>query len=208
MRAFASVAPASIERLGLWARRASVGVTMLVALLTMGCSTVGPRAPSEAPAKDLDSVNVGYTLLYAIVSGQKHSDKAFIIKRVSPQMRSLVEEISRTAGAVDEELKRMAKADPAIQLDRRVLPLIEAKRRESGRVEAAKEFLETSGKPFERLMLLGEWALLWQERHLARTMREAERNPARKAFWEATLKRFDDLYFKVGALLEKEYFAH
>jgi len=181
-------------------------LTLALATLLAGCSILGPKPSQGTPTSDPESVNVGYTLLYNIVATQKNSDKLLIIKRVSPEVRSVIQEVSKAAGAIDEELKQFAKADPAIKLDHRVLPLIEAKARESAQAERGKQFLETSGKPFERLLILTQSGVLTTERHIARAMRESERNPERRAFWERTTKTFDALYEKLLALLEEQYY--
>jgi hypothetical protein len=94
-----------------------------------------------------------------------------------------------------------------IKLDRRVLPLIEALQRENAQAERGKQFLETSGKEFERLLLLTQSGVLTTERHISRVMRDKELNPERKAFWKGAVKAFDRLYAKLVKLLEDQYFT-
>lgn len=179
----------------------------LLALLLAGCSIFGPKPSQEAPASDPESVNAGYTLMYNFVATQKNSDKLLIIKRASPRVDRMIKEISDAAGKIDAGLKKFAKEDSSIQLDRRVLPLMEAKQRESAQAERALQFLGTSGKPFERLLLLTQSGVLTTQRHVARVMRDSETNPERKAFWDQTAKTFDRLYAKVVTLLEDQYFS-
>lgn len=188
----------------------SISQAIMVALFAIalaGCSMPGPRPAQEAPPSDPESVNAGYTLLYTIVSRQKHTDKLLIVKRVSPQVKQMIKEISVAAGKIDADLKRFASRDPRIELDRRVLPLIEAKQRESAVFERGLQFLGTSGKPFERLLLLTQAGLLTTERHVARVMRDSEQHPERKEFWKQTVKTFDELYVRLLKLLEDEYFS-
>lgn len=180
---------------------------VLLALAMAGCSLFGSKPSRETPASDPESVNAGYTLLYSIVSGQKNSDKLLLIKHVSPQVKQIIKEISEETGKIDAGLKKFAKDDPNIRLDRSVLPLIEEKQRESATLERGLQFLGTSGKPFERLLLLSQSGLLTTERHVARVMRDSETNPDRKAFWAQTATTFDELYAKLLKLLEDEYFS-
>jgi hypothetical protein len=179
----------------------------LLAIALAGCSVFGPEPSQETPTSDPESVNVGYTLLYTIVSAQKNSDKILLIKRVSPQVEKVIKDISNATGDMDADLKKFAKEDPNIVLDRSVLPLIEEKQRESATLERGLQFIGTSGKPFERLLLLTQSGLLTTERHVSRVMRDSEANPDRKAFWEQATKTFDKLYAELVKLLENEYFS-
>jgi len=190
-----------------WQVLAQTIVALSCAVALAGCSMLGSRPSQEAPASDSESVNAGYVLLYTIVSTQKHADKLLIVKRVSPQVKQMVQEISEAAGKIDADLRRFADGDPRIEIDRRVLPLIEAKQRESAAFERGLQFLGTSGKPFERLLLLTQSGLLTTERHLARVMRDSEQFPERKEFWKQTAKTFDELYAQLLKLLEDEYFS-
>jgi hypothetical protein len=171
-----------------------------------GCSLLGPKPSMQTPIDDPESVNIGYVLLYDLVAKQKNTDKLLIIKRVSSEVRALIEELSNAAGELNDELERFAKQDRLIKLDRRVLPLIEALQRENVQAERGKQFLETSGKEFERLLLLTQSGVLTMERHISRVMRDKELNPERKAFWEGAVKTFDRLYAKLVKLLEDQYF--
>lgn len=172
-----------------------------------GCGLLGPRPSQQAPASDPDSVRSGYALMYSFVARQKNSDKILIVKRTSPQVKTMMQEISAAARHIDASLKAIAQRDPAIELDRRVLPLIEAQQRESAELERGLQFLGTSGRPFERLLLLTQSGVLTTERHLSRAMRDAESDPERKAFWARTAKTFDEIYAKLNKLLEDEYFS-
>jgi hypothetical protein len=172
-----------------------------------GCSLLGYKPSTQTPINDPESVNIGYVLLYDLVAKQKNADKLLIIKRVSPEVRALIEEISNAVGELNDELERFAKQDRVITLDRRVLPLIEALQRENAQAERGKQFLETSGKKFERLLLLTQSGVLTTERHISRVMRDKEPNPERKAFWEGAVKTFDHLYTKLVRLLEDQYFT-
>ena len=180
----------------------------LMALALVACSTPGARPSPDTPASDSESVNTGYTLLHVIVSGQENSDKLLLIKHVSPEVRQIIKQISEATQKIEADLQRFAKEDPHIRLDRSVLPLMEEKQRESATLERGLQLVGTSGKKFERLLLLTQSGLLTTERHIARVMRDAEKDPERKAFWGQAVKTFDELYANLVKLLEDRYFSH
>jgi hypothetical protein len=175
--------------------------------LLFGCAIAGSNQTTDPMRQQLADPNSGYALLYSIVSVQKNSDKILIIRKVSPDVSALTNEISDLAGDLDTQLKQLAKDDPSIKLDAVVLPTIEIRQRESAALERAKQFLAITGKPFERLLLLTESGVLTTERHLTRVMGDEEKNPQRKIFWKNAQQRFDQIYAKLRALLESQYFT-
>ena len=172
-----------------------------------GCAITGSNQTTDPTRDQLADPNSGYALLYSIVSVQKNSDKILIIRKVSPEVSALTNEISDLAGDLDTQLKQLAKDDPSIKLDAVVLPTIENRQRQSAALERAKQFLAITGKPFERLLLLTESGVLTTERHLTRVMGDEEKNPQRKIFWKNAQQRFDQIYAKLRALLESQYFT-
>ena len=175
--------------------------------LLFGCAIAGSNQTTDPTRQQLADPNSGYALLYSIVSVQKNSDKILIIRKVSPEVSALTKEISDLAGDLDTQLKQHAKDDPSIKLDAVVLPTIENRQRESAALERAQQFLAITGKPFERLLLLTESGVLTTERHLTRVMGDEEKNPQRKIFWKNAQQRFDQIYAKLRALLESQYFT-
>lgn len=172
-----------------------------------GCAIFGSNQSTDPTREQQANPNSGYALLYSFVSVQKNSDKILIIRKVSPEVKTLINEISELAGDLDAQLKQLAKDDPSIRLDAVVLPKIEVQQRESAQLERAKQFLSITGKPFERLLLLTQSGVLTTERHLTRVMSEEEKNPQRKTFWSNAQQRFDQIYAKLLALLESQYFS-
>lgn len=134
-------------------------------------------------------------------------DKILIIRKVSPEVKALIDEISEFAGELDTQLKQLAKDDPSIKLDAVVLPKVEVLQRESAQLERAKQFLTMTGRPFERLLLLTQSGVLTTERHVTRVMGNEEKNPQRKMFWMKAQRRFDQIYGKFVALLETQYYS-
>jgi hypothetical protein len=187
------------------------GATALVAALGIqllaGCAVFSSGQSTDPSKEKLADPNVGYALLHLFVQKQKNTDNLLIIRKVSRDVEALMDEISSLAGDLDKQLKEIAKQDPSIKLDAVVLPLIEVEQRESTQLERAKQFLGTTGKPFERLLLLTQSGVLTTERHITRVMREREKNPERKRFWKNAQERFDQVYAKLLNLLESQYFS-
>lgn len=181
--------------------------TAAAAQLLVGCALLGSNPTTDPTREQQADPNSGYALLYSLVSVQKSSDKILIIRKVSPEVKALIEEISETAGELDAQLKRLAKDDPSIKLDAVVLPKVEVLQRESAQLERAKQFLTMTGRPFERLLLLTQSGVLTTERHVTRVMGNEEKNPQRKMFWMNAQRRFDQIYDKFVALLETQYYS-
>ena len=186
---------------------ARVVVIAVAAQLLFGCSIFGSNPTTDPTREQRADPNSGYALLYSIVSVQKNSDKILIIRKVSPEVNTLIKEISDIAGELDTQLKQLAKEDPSIKLDAVVLPKIEVQQRESAQLERAKQFLTMTGRPFERLLLLTQSGVLTTERHVTRVMGEEEKNPQRKMFWKDAQRRFDQMYVKILTLLESQYYS-
>lgn len=189
-------------------RIVSILAASLLTGLVSGCAVFGSGQSTDPTKEELADPNAGYVLFYGFVSTQKNTDTLLIIRKVSKDVEVLMDELSSLAGDLDKQLKEIAKRDPSIKLDSVVLPAIEVEQRESAQLERGKQFLGTTGKPFERLLLLTQSGVLTAERHLTRVMGEREKNPERKKFWKNAETRFDQVYAKVLHLLETQYFSH
>jgi hypothetical protein len=180
--------------------------TLLLAGHLAGCTVLSGRT-SKPTTPGLSTISEGYTLLYEVVSIQKHTDKLLLIKLESDEVDAVISEVSEYAAKLEGQLIKLAKQDSSLDLDRKVLPEMEIKKRESVEAERLKELLEMTGKGFERELLLTVSGPLNQSRHLARVMREAETSAARKAFWKDVQEHLDDQYRKVVRLLETRYYS-
>jgi hypothetical protein len=166
------------------------------------------QRPTTTPAThDLSTVSQGYTLLYEIVSQQKHIDTLLLIKVESDAVDTIISEMSAYSAKLEDQLVKLAKADPSLDLDRQILPAMFVRMHQSIQAEQLKDMLGATGKDFERLLLFNMSGPLNQARHLATVMHEAEPNEERKAFWKEVREQFDDYYRRVMALLEKRYFS-
>jgi hypothetical protein len=89
-----------------------VAVVLLV-LLTAGCAILEPRAKEDAPTRvNSSDISAGYALLYALVSKEQQSSLLSIIKKESPELKSLLENISETSKATAKELDTLSFASP------------------------------------------------------------------------------------------------
>ncbi|MDQ2696955.1 MAG: hypothetical protein M3Z21_16580 [Pseudomonadota bacterium] len=180
---------------------------LLLAAGLAGCALL--ERPSPAPVdREYPVATQGYTLLYEVVSKQKLSDKLLLIKIESDAVDAVIGEIAEDAARIEDQLKDIARQDPEIDLDRPILPEMEVRKRASVQAERLKDLLGSTGRDFERLLLLTQSGTLNQTRHLAREMVKAESDPQRKAFWEDVQRQYDDNYANLVQLLEAQYFTH
>jgi hypothetical protein len=171
-----------------------------------GCTVFSGRT-SKSTNQGLSTISEGYTLLYEVTSQQKHIDKLLLIKIESDGVDVLISEISAYMAKLEDQLIKLAKEDPSLDLDRKVLPEMASKMHQSVQAEQLKVFLGATGKDFERELLLGISSTLNQARHLAKVMRAAETSEQRKAFWKDVQEHFDDQYRRVVELLEGQYYS-
>lgn len=181
----------------------------LLAGALVGCTLIDKVAGRTArtPARPDSPTSEGYSLLYEIVSQQKHVDTLLLIKVESDAVDRIIGEISSYAATLEERLVGLAKDDPRLDLGRQILPEMAVRTRQSIQAEQLKELLGATGKDFERRLLLSVSGPLNQARHLARVMREAETSRERKAFWQDVQTRLDAQYRRVMGLLEERYFS-
>jgi hypothetical protein len=86
---------------------------------------------------------------------------------------------------------------------------IESKERKAIGADLAKDFAPLVGKSgvkFEREALLMFYNSLNEQRHLAGVMVGLETDPTLKKFLETTKGQLEELYAKVGVLLNRRYF--
>ena len=106
-------------------KRASVLVLTLAAIGVLGgCATFAPRAKE-------DPLGSGYAILSELLSKESQSSLLSIIKKESPELKSLLERISDTARAAAKELDGLAGLDPPLNLKVTHLPRIEQATRDS-----------------------------------------------------------------------------
>jgi hypothetical protein len=195
--------------------------TFLLAALATGCAHLGeaPKQPGakaevdRAKAPDLGKqrlmLSEGYSLLYQEAGNLDLSELILYVKVESEAMHNMVTEVADFGGQVKKDLERIAKQYPGVRIDLDPLPEMEKRKRAAISKDRAKYFAPVighGGREYERTVLLGYSNGLNHERHLCQVMAEAEPDAGLKKFLLDTEKRYDALYERVNALLDKEYF--
>jgi hypothetical protein len=187
---------------------------ILVASLASACAHVEePREKSadKAPtlSKQRQILSEGYSILYRDAGNLDLSELILYVKAESDAMKEVVTAISRMGGELKKDLERIARDYPGVRIDLDPLPEMEKRKRAAVGKDRAKEFAPVVGKggrEYERTVLLSFANGLNHERHLCQVMAEAEPDAGLKKFLLETGKKYDGLYERVIALLEKEYF--
>src|ERR1700730_11484690 len=181
-------------------------ITLFAIWVLSGCATVERGATERAPIKvNASEISDGYALLYDLVSKEKQSSLLSIIKKESPELKSLLERISDTSKATAKELDTLARIDPPLNLKTTHLPRIEQAARESIDKETSKGFLHSDGLDLEFNMVSSQLAAMNYAAHLARSLALVETNPRRKEFLQRTARKFSELHGQVYKMLFARY---
>jgi hypothetical protein len=124
-------------------------------------------------------------------------------------MHKVVTAVAEAGGQLKKELERSAKDHPGMRINLDPLPEMEKRKRAAISKDRARYFAPVighGGREYERTVLLGYANGLNHERHLCQVMAEAEPDAGLKKLLLEAEKRYDALYDRVTALLEKEYF--
>jgi hypothetical protein len=105
-------------------RTAALVLTLAAIGVMAGCATLEPRAKE-------DTLSPGYAILYELLSKESHSDWLSLIKKESPELKSLLERIADTSTASVKELDTLAGLAPPLNLKVTHLPRIERAARDS-----------------------------------------------------------------------------
>jgi hypothetical protein len=180
-------------------KRASALVLTLAAIGVLGgCATFEPRAKE-------DPLSSGYAILSELLSKESQSSLLSIIKKESPELKSLLERISDTSRAAAKELDSLAGLDPPLNLKVTHLPRIEHAVRDSIDKETSKEILHSTGVDLEFNMVSSQLTAMNYAAHLARSLAVVEPNPRRKEFLQRTDRKFTELHRQVYQMLFTRY---
>jgi len=184
---------------------------LLAALLPVavaaGCGG-GPAPPG--PGGQRLMLNQGYSMLYKDMSRVELTRLILYIKVESEAVNTLVTAISEYSDALGQDLERIARDYPAVRIDLDPLPEMEKRKRADVCRQRALHLapvIGRKGRSYERTLLLSLSAVLSQESHLCKVMAEEEPDPGLKRFLLQSEQRFEDLYGRVVALLDHEYFT-
>lgn len=194
---------------------------LLLAGLAAGCANLdkaskqpGGKAEVErAKAPDLNKqrllLSEGYSMLYTDASKLDVAELILYVKAESEAVGKIVSAVAEVGGQLKKDLERIAKDYPGVRIDLDPLPEMEKRKRAAIAKDRARYFapiIGKGGREYERTVLIGYANGINHERHLCKVMAEAEPDAGLKKFLLDAEKRYDGLYDRVTALLEKEYF--
>jgi len=171
----------------------------LPASLWMGCHTATSKTAGASQSETVR--NEGCSLLYDLLSKQKDVNKLLLVKKETPEVKDLIEEIARTAKDAEEQLRQFAADDKTLDLKTPGLPQVEAKTRASIESARTKQLLFSSGPQFELRLLLSQAEGLSYGAHLAKVLHQQERDIRRKMFLEELSRQLERLYERTFDLL-------
>jgi hypothetical protein len=177
-----------------------------VSLALIGASACASKLTPAPPAQDHRTIAEGYSLLYAVASQQKDTDKLLLVKAESDSVDVLINEIADYMKQLSTELEDFSKRYPALTIEQQFLPEVEVKARDSITEETTKTLLSLSGREFERYLLFKQRSALDAEHHISKVMIDLETNEERRSFWIRTEKRIGELRVKVDRLLARDYY--
>lgn len=197
---------------------------LVLASLVVGCAVPGSgskepgvtgarsdRADAPEPSRQRRILSEGYSLLYQDASKLDFVDLILYVKVESDALDELVTEVAESAGVLKKELERLARDYPGVRIDLDPLPEMEKRKRAAIGKDRARYFapmVGRGGREYERTVLIGLGNAFNHERHLCEVMAQEEPDPGLKRFLLATGKRYDGLYDRATALLEKEHFRN
>jgi hypothetical protein len=148
-----------------------LSITLAAIWVLSGAAILEPR-PKEAASQNISAseISSGYALLYYLVSKEKQSTLLSIIKKESPELKSLLERISEASKATAKELETLATIQPALNLKVTHLPRIEQAARESIDRETSKQILNSQGVDLEFNIVSSQLTGMNCAAHLARSL--------------------------------------
>jgi hypothetical protein len=195
--------------------------TFLLAGLASGCAhqervSKQPGVKAEADrtrATDLSKqrliLSEGYSMLYKDASNLDVAELILYVKAESDAMKKVVTDAAEVGGQLKKDLERIAAEYPGVRINLDPLPEMEKRKRAAISKDRARYFAPIvghGGREYERTVLIGYANGMNHERHLCQVMAEAEPDASLKKFLLDAKKRYDGLYDRVTALLEKDYF--
>jgi hypothetical protein len=174
---------------------------LIVSVLAVtGCSTIQKVLPTAA-WHQARVRNEGYSLLYQLMSQESDVAKILIIKHTEPPVNDVIKEIASTCNQAKKELDVFHERDQHLSFEMTNLPQDEQKTRAAIESTVTKQLLFSSGKTFERRLLLTQAQAMNYSAHLAIVLHDQENNPDRKIFLAKLSDHCTALHDKVIDLL-------
>jgi hypothetical protein len=165
-----------------------------------------PTPDKNAPRAQL---SIGYSLLYQEADGIPKLKWILMFKDKPEEMGRLTHELVSYYEQLADSMRKLSKQYPAMRIDVEPMSEIESKERKAIGADLAKDFAPLVGKSgvkFEREALLMFYNSLNEQRHLTGVMVGLESDSALKKFLVTTKEQLEELYTKVGVLLNRRYF--
>jgi len=181
-------------------------------LLTLAaCSQLSDtRRPAPNKNAPRAQLSIGYSLLYQEADGIPKLKWIFMFKDKPEEMGRVTNDLVSYYQQLADTMQRLSKQYPAMRIDVTAMSEIEGEERKAIGADLAKDFAPLTGKTgveFEREALLMFYNTLNEQRHLTGVMVGLETDPALRKFLETTKAELEARYAKVGALLNRRYFA-
>lgn len=188
---------------------------MLIAL--GGCASLdeGHTSNTSVPAftsgsqSARDRLNDGYSDLYSSAQGLAQVDKIFYVKIESDDVQRVVEDVTYYSGRLAQRLTSLSADFPALALDRQTTPPLLKAADEAQKKATLKRFapiVGTSGKAFERGILIRLLGAVDKLHYLAATLAQREPDPALSEIMAGTGTQYADFYDEIDALLNKRFY--
>jgi len=187
-----------------------VATALLLALAA--CSQFSnSRKPTSQQSTPRAQLSIGYSSLYQEADGIPKLKWILMFKEKPAEMGRLTNELVGYYEQLSRTLRRLSGQYPAMRIDAPAMSEIEGDERKAIGEDLAKDFLPLVGKSgvqFEREALLMFYNTLNEQRHLTGVMIGLETDPGLKTFLQTTNVQLEQLYAKVGSLLQEHYFTH
>jgi hypothetical protein len=186
-------------------------IGFLLVGLAAGCAHHEQTDPSKARGLSQQRLMLseGYSILYRDAGNLDLAELILYVKSESEAIDRIVKDVAEVGGRLKKDLERIARDYPGVRIDLDPLPEMEKRKRTAIAKDRARYFAPIvghGGREYERTVLIGYANGLNHERHLCQVMAQAEPDAGLKKFLLDAEKRYDELYDRVNALLEKEYF--
>jgi nitrous oxide reductase accessory protein NosL len=201
-----------IETLYAPRRSTLIGFAATGLLLTLAaCSQLSDNS-KPAPDKNASraQLSIGYSMLYQEADGIPKLKWILMFKDKPEEMGRITNDLVNYYQQLADTMKRLSTQYPAMRIDVAAMSEIEGEERKAIGADLAKDFAPLIGKTgveFEREALLMFYNTLNEQRHLTGVMVGLEPDPGLKKFLETTKIQLEARYARVGALLNRRYFA-
>ena len=185
-------------------------VATALVLTLAACGHLSDRKPTPDKKAPRAQLSIGYSLLYQEADGIPKLKWLLMFKGKPEEMGKLTHELVSYYEQLADTMRKLSKQYPAMRIDVDPMSEIESKGRKAIGADLAKDFAPLVGKSgvkFEREALLMFYNSLNEQRHLTGVMAGLEPDPALTKFLQKTKEQLEELYSKVGDLLNRRYFT-